>query len=223
MARWVELAGFGLAGVGWLCAVLTRFLPVWNVSGTVDNNTDSLPLYWDGVWLNWQELSKANLHCNFYMSLLSLTGSFRSWKVLLVASIGTGVFPAVGYLVGLIKFPQRLQIKAASGVVFVLSGLLLLVVIAWTTHVTHSDLDVDIHLTQDWGPALYSGWTGVVLLLVGGGVLSIFCCKSTSQEQREPERVAGSEAAGSEAADPLFTIHSAAFNESPYRRTTSPI
>ncbi|XP_066508459.1 claudin-3-like [Hoplias malabaricus] len=218
MDRRFELAAFGLACTGWLCALFTRFLPMWNVTGVMDNSTDTLAMYWDGVWLNWQELSKGSLHCNFYMSLLSLAGSFRSWKALLLASIGTGVFPMVVYFVGFLKFPQRVQIKAAAGLVFMISGLLLLVVIAWTTHTTYSHLDADIHLTRDWGAALYSGWTGTVLLFLGGGALCVFCFKAPQQEQRGPVQ---SPEPGTN--DPLFAIHSAAFNQSPYRQTTTPI
>ncbi|XP_036412481.1 claudin-4-like [Colossoma macropomum] len=215
MDRRFELAGFGLACAGWICAIFTKCLPMWNVTGTVDNTTDTLALYWDGVWLNWQELNKGSLHCNFYMSLLSLAGSFRSWNALLLASIIMGIFPVVGYFVAFVWFPQRVQIKAAAGVVFVLMGLLLLVVISWATHATYSELDTATHLTKGWGPALYSGWTGTVLLLTGGGGLSAFCCKAPPQEQRGPT--------GPEADDPFLAIHSAAFNSSPYRQTTRPI
>ncbi|XP_072525230.1 claudin-4-like [Salminus brasiliensis] len=218
MERWVELSSFGLAFTGWLCAILTRFLPMWNVTGTVDNNTDTLVLYWDGVWLNWQELSKGSLHCNFYMSLLSLSGFFRSWKALLIASIVAGIFPVLIYLVGFVKFPQRMQIKAAAGLVFIVVGLLLLVVVAWATHATNNNLDTDIHLTTDCGAALYTGWTGTVLVLLGGGVLCVFCCKAPPPEQSGPTR-----GAEPEVQDPLYAIHSAAFNPSPYRQTTMPI
>uniref|UniRef100_A0A4W4FXR9 Uncharacterized protein n=1 Tax=Electrophorus electricus TaxID=8005 RepID=A0A4W4FXR9_ELEEL len=165
----LEWAFFGLAFAGWLCAIFTRFLPMWNVYGTMDNVTDALPLYWDGVWLNWQEASTGNLHCSFYQSLLFLAASFRSWKALILASIGTGVFPVVGFLAGMAKFPQQVQVKGAAGLTFLLSGLLLLLVVAWTTHATNSDLDSNAPLTKEWGAALYCGWTGTVLLLVGGG------------------------------------------------------
>nr|XP_014432284.1 claudin-15 [Pelodiscus sinensis] len=34
------------------------------------------------------------------------------------------------------------------------------------------------------GPALYLGWSGALLAIVGGGCLLGFCCKGSSQDKR---------------------------------------
>uniref|UniRef100_A0A8B9I1F0 Claudin n=1 Tax=Astyanax mexicanus TaxID=7994 RepID=A0A8B9I1F0_ASTMX len=175
MDRRVELTGFLLAVLGWICTIVTWQIPMWYVTGTVDNNTDTLALYWNGVWLNWQDLSKGSLHCNFYMSLLSLADHFRSRRALVISSMAIGTLPVLIYLTGLLKFPQLVLIKATAGLVYVISGLLLLIVVSWTTHITQGSLDIDIQLTTEWGPALFSGWIGTVLLLVGGGILPKHC------------------------------------------------
>uniref|UniRef100_A0A3B4WJ72 Claudin n=1 Tax=Seriola lalandi dorsalis TaxID=1841481 RepID=A0A3B4WJ72_SERLL len=137
MERQLELAALGLAFAGWLCAILTRCLALWKVSGTLDNTTASLPAYWDGVWLEWDHWDLAHdgsLHCSFYQSLMSLSGSFRTWRALIMAAIGAGAFAAVIAAVGAVWFPKRGQIKVFSGALFVLSGILLLVPTAWTCH-----------------------------------------------------------------------------------------
>ncbi|XP_076837796.1 claudin-3-like [Brachyhypopomus gauderio] len=216
----VEWVSYGVTFAGWLCTIFTRFLPVWNVSGTMDNVTDALPLYWDGVWLNWQDMSTGILHCSFYQSLLFLAASFRSWKALLTASIGMGIFPVVGYLVGIVKFPRQAYVKGAAGLGFLLSGLLLLVAVSWTTHATYSDLDSKAPLARDWGAALYCGWTGSVLLLVGGGALSTLALLSL-RKPREQTRPAQTTEQNLD--DPLFAIHRAAFIPGPYQHTTRPV
>uniref|UniRef100_A0A674EFV6 Uncharacterized protein n=1 Tax=Salmo trutta TaxID=8032 RepID=A0A674EFV6_SALTR len=58
MKRQLELAALGLGITGWLCAILTRCLPLWKVS--------------DGVWLEWDHWDlnhDGSLHCSFYQSL----------------------------------------------------------------------------------------------------------------------------------------------------------
>ncbi|XP_030633877.1 claudin-4-like [Chanos chanos] len=184
MKRYIELAGFGIGCTGWLCSILTRFLPMWNITGPTDNvTTVSVPMYWGGIWLSLEEHN--NLHCSFYQSMMSLSGSFRSWQALLTAAICVGLSPVVLYVVGLVKFPQRVQVKAASGAAFLVSGLLLLVVSAWTTHSTAESLNSALSLKREWGIALYFGWVGTALLMVGGGVLCINCCKAEQQDNEQ--------------------------------------
>uniref|UniRef100_A0A667YLC1 Uncharacterized protein n=1 Tax=Myripristis murdjan TaxID=586833 RepID=A0A667YLC1_9TELE len=144
MDRWLELAALGLAAAGWVCAVLTRCLSLWRVSGTVDNTTASLPAYWDGVWLEWDHWDLAHdgsLHCSFYQSLMSLSGSFRVWRALIMAAIGVGAFAVVIGAVGAVWFPKRNQVKVVSGALFVLSGILLLIPISWTCYHTSQPLE----------------------------------------------------------------------------------
>uniref|UniRef100_A0A3B5AMS3 Claudin n=1 Tax=Stegastes partitus TaxID=144197 RepID=A0A3B5AMS3_9TELE len=171
MNRQLELAALGLAVVGWLCAILTRCLALWKVSGTLDNATATLPAYWDGVWLEWDHWDLNNdgsLHCSFYQSLMSLSGSFRTWRALIMSAIGAGAFATVIAAVGLVWFPKRGQVKVFSGGLFVLSGILLLVPTAWTCHHTSQPLEGAVLLRRDWGPALYLGWISFGLMVPTG-------------------------------------------------------
>uniref|UniRef100_A0A3Q4APV5 Claudin n=1 Tax=Mola mola TaxID=94237 RepID=A0A3Q4APV5_MOLML len=140
MEQRLELVALGLAATGWLCAILTRCLALWEVSGALDNTTASLPAYWDGVWLEWDHWDLAHdgtLHCSFYKSLLSLSGSFRTWRALILTAVGAGGFAAVIGASGVVWFPTRGQIKVVSGALFVLSGILLLIPTAWTIFTLH--------------------------------------------------------------------------------------
>uniref|UniRef100_A0A4W5PYF4 Uncharacterized protein n=1 Tax=Hucho hucho TaxID=62062 RepID=A0A4W5PYF4_9TELE len=172
MKRQLELVALGLGITGWLCAILTRCLPLWKVSGTLDNSTATLPAYWDGVWLEWDHWDlnhDGSLHCSFYQSLLSLSGNFQTWRGLIMASIGAGAFAVVISIIGEVWFPKRNQVKVVSGVVFVLSGILLLVPVAWTCHHSNEPLEGAVVLRRDWGAALYIGWISFSLTVVGGG------------------------------------------------------
>ncbi|XP_076002703.1 claudin-4-like [Genypterus blacodes] len=218
MDRRLELAGLGLAMVGWFCCILTRCVALWKVSGTLDNSTATLPAYWDGVWLEWDHWDlnhDGSLHCSFYQSLLSLSGSFRTWRTLIVAAIGVGAFAVAMGAVGAVWFPQRGQVKVASGTVFVLAGLLLLVPIAWTCHHTSQPLEGAVLLRRDWGPALFLGWIAIVLMVLGGGVLMTRCPNSGSQGQQNEGMYPQM---GEGAHDPLSLIHRTTLTNSQYGR-----
>ncbi|KAF7656140.1 hypothetical protein LDENG_00045870 [Lucifuga dentata] len=218
MEQRLELAALGLAVSGWFCTILTRCLALWKVSGTLDNSTATLPAYWDGVWLEWDHWDlnhDGSLHCSFYQSLMSLSGSFRTWRALIMAAIGAGAFAVVIGGVGAMWFPQRGQVKVVSGTLFVLSGILLLVPTAWTCHHTSQPLEGAVLLRRDWGPALYFGWISFALMLIGGVFLITRCPKIESQEQRsEGGRLNPEEAAN----HPLSTINRTTFTRSQYER-----
>ncbi|XP_034024742.1 claudin-3-like [Thalassophryne amazonica] len=187
MERQLELAALVLGLTGWLCAVLTRCLALWNVSGTLDNTTATLPVYWDGVWLEWDHWDfghDGSLHCSFYKSLMSLSGSLRTWRALIMAAIGAGALAVVTGTVGAVFFPKRGQIKVLSGALFVLCAILLLVPVAWTCHHTSQPLESAVLLRRTWGPALYLGWTSFALMLMGGTFLASSWCIFKAEVQQ---------------------------------------
>ncbi|CAG12741.1 unnamed protein product [Tetraodon nigroviridis] len=219
MERHLEVAGFGLALLGWLGAILTRCVALWKVSGTLDNTTATLPAYWDGVWLEWDQWDLAHdgrLHCSFYQSLLSLSGHFWTWRALITAAIVTGLFAVVIGACGTIWFPMLGQIKAASGALFVLSGILLLIPTAWTCHHTSQPLEDAKHLRRHWGPALYFGWISFAFLLVGGVILTTRWPRS--QGPVPPSGGNLNLSPEEDANHPLNRINRTAFTNSQYER-----
>ncbi|KAM3874995.1 claudin-4-like [Diretmus argenteus] len=223
MERRLELAALGLAATGWLTAVLTRCLALWKVSGTLGNTTATLPAYWDGVWLEWDHWDlkhDGSLHCSFYQSLMSLSGSFRTWRALIMAAIGAGAIALGIGAVGAVWFPKRGQVKVVSGALFVLSGVLMLVPTAWTCHHTNQPLEGAVPLRRDWGAALYLGWISFVLLLAGGGFLTTRC---PTFEGREGTEERGYPTVEDETIHPLSTIHRTTFTHSQYGRRSEAI
>ncbi|XP_054883760.1 claudin-4-like [Poeciliopsis prolifica] len=222
LLRQLEIAALGVAAAGWLAAVLTRCLALWTVSGTLDNQMASLPAYWDGVWLQWDHWDLAHdgsLHCSFYQSLLSLSGSFRAWRALIMAAIAVGGFALLVGGAGLVWFPQRGQIKVFSGSFFVLAAILLVIPTAWTCHHTSQPLEGAVPLSRAWGPALYLGWISFGLMLLGGGFL-ISRCPGAKGQVGQP---GGGRSPEEEASSPLSTINRTAFTNSQYNRRSPPI
>ncbi|XP_077579313.1 claudin-4-like [Stigmatopora nigra] len=223
--RWhLELAGLGLALSGWLCAILTRCLALWTVTGTVDNSTASLPVYWDGAWLEWDHwdlLRDGRLQCSFYESLLSLSGSFRTWRALIMAAVGAGAFATLVGAAGAMWFPKRGQVKVFSGASYLLSGVLILIPTAWTCHHSSQPLEGAAHLRRDWGPALYLGWVAFGLMMVGGTVLTTLC--PTAEAPTGATEVPTAPYPEDGTTHPLNRINRAAFTHSQYQRATAPL
>ncbi|XP_061638461.1 claudin-9-like [Phyllopteryx taeniolatus] len=225
MPRHLELAGLGLALSGWLCTILTRCMALWTVSGTLDNSTAVLPAYWDGVWLEWDHWDLAHdgrLHCSFYQSLMSLSGSFRMWRTFIMAAVGAGAFATLVGASGAVWFPRRGQIKVFSGAAYVLSGILILVPTAWTCHHTSQPLEGAVHLRRNWGPALYLGWVAFALMMTGGSILTTLC-PTTSEGPRQAAEVSRSPHPEATATHPLSRINRANLTHSQYQRGSMPI
>lgn len=219
MKRQLELTALAVAFAGWLCAILTRCLALWKVSGTLDNSTATLPAYWDGVWLEWDHWDLAHdgsLHCSFYRSLMSLSGSFRTWRALIMAAVGVGGLAVLVGAAGAVWFPARGQIKVSSGALFVLAGILLLIPTAWTCHHTSQPLEGFVLLRREWGAALYLGWISFALMLAGGVFLTTRC---PTIERRAQQPDGGRYPTSEEDANhPLSRINRAAFTNSQYER-----
>ncbi|XP_057684890.1 claudin-4-like [Corythoichthys intestinalis] len=225
MRRHLELAGLGLALSGWLCAILTRCTALWTVIGTVDNSTASLPVYWDGAWLEWNHwdlLQDGQLHCSFYQSLLSLSGSFRTWRALIMAAVGAGAFATLVGAAGVMWFPKRGQVKVFSGAAYILSGVLILIPTAWTCHHTSQPLEGATHLKRDWGPALYLGWVAFGLMMVGGAVLTTLCPTTEEVSTRAIEGPTPPYPED-EVMHPLSSINRATFTHNQYQHRSMPV
>lgn len=215
MQQWLELAALAVAFIGWFCTILTHSLALWTVSGTLDNSTATLPAYWDGVWLEWDQWDlghDGSLRCSFYRALMLLSGSFRTWRSLIKAAIAFGGLAVLVGAAGVMWVPARRWIQVASGALSVLAGLLLLIATAWTCHHTSQPLEGAVLLRRDWGPALYLGWTAVALLLAAGVFIA------TTARHVKPPDAARSPDQELDASHPLNRINRAAFTNSQYER-----
>ena len=72
------------------------------------------------------------------------------------------------------------------------SSVLLLVVTSWVSHDGSEAPNAVTSFKREWGPALYTGWVGTALLLVGGGgTLVSTCCFSPSHGSTSYDLPAG--------------------------------
>ncbi|XP_038599289.1 claudin-6-like [Tachyglossus aculeatus] len=78
----------------------------------------------------------------------------------------------------------KAQLVLTSGIVFLLSGLLVLIPVCWTAHAIIQDFyNPVVAEAQKWelGASLYLGWVAVALLLLGRGLLCCTCPLGSSR------------------------------------------
>ncbi|XP_025924686.1 claudin-7-like, partial [Apteryx rowi] len=73
---------------------------------------------------------------------------------------------------------QKARIAVAGGVIFIVAGLAALVTCSWYGHQIVSDFynpTVPVNLKYEFGSAIFVGWAGSALALLGGSLLACSC------------------------------------------------
>ncbi|XP_068855525.1 claudin-7-like [Aphelocoma coerulescens] len=126
------------------------------------------------------------LQCEAHKSILALPAHLQATRALLVVAGVLGPL-ALAAAVGGMKCtrcggddPRRkASVAAAGGALFILAGLLGLVACSWYGHriVTNFyDASTPINAKYEFGSALFLGWAGAALALLGGSLLASSRC-----------------------------------------------
>ncbi|XP_030602615.1 claudin-4-like [Archocentrus centrarchus] len=179
-----QLLGLAMASVSFLGSIIICVLPQWRVTKAQNSNSDDFDVLSEGLW-------KACLSSSTYGSMTQcriygsehrpITEDLEVARALIIIAIIVGV---IGILLGVagskfINFvpdkTKKSKMVMASGVVFLIAGLFVLIPVCWTTNT----ISVPLHgsLKMELGASVYIGWITAVLLFLGGGFLcSSFLC-----------------------------------------------
>ncbi|XP_029460592.1 claudin-10 isoform X3 [Rhinatrema bivittatum] len=148
-----------------------------------------------GLWMNCGGTALGSFHCRPHLTLFKVEGYIQACRALMIAAVSLGFFGSIFALVGMkctkIGGSDRTKDKIAcsAGVTFILSGLSSLTGCSLYAHrITSEYFDPNfVSQKYEFGIALFIGWAGAVLCLIGG---SIFCCsmaeRSKIQRKRNP-------------------------------------
>ncbi|XP_068186105.1 claudin-10-like isoform X3 [Antennarius striatus] len=147
-----------------------------------------------GLWNNCAGNAIGALHCRPHHTILQLQGYIQACRGLMIAAVCLGFFGSIFALIGMkctkIGGPDKTKAKIAcfAGVNFVLSGLCSLTACSLYAHQITSEFFDPMYLAQKYelGAALFIGWGGSVLCILGGCILcfSIAGSFSKSHSQR---------------------------------------
>ncbi|XP_015241898.1 claudin-10-like isoform X2 [Cyprinodon tularosa] len=146
-----------------------------------------------GLWNNCAGNAIGALHCRPHHTIFKLEGYIQACRGLMIAAICLGMFGSVLALVGMKctkvggSDRNKARIACAAGVDFILSGVCSLSSCSLYAHRITTEFFDPMFMSQKYelGTALFVGWAGAVLCILGGSVFCFSvadsCSKSHSQ------------------------------------------
>nr|XP_033800078.1 claudin-6-like [Geotrypetes seraphini] len=190
----LQILGMVLSLIGWLGGIITCALPMWKVTAFIGNNIVVAQIIWEGLWMNCIVQSTGQMQCKVYDSMLALPQDLQAARALTVISV---LIAILALLIGIVgakctncveEESTKAKISMVSGIVFIISGILLLIPVCWSAHSIIRDFYnplVTEAQKRELGASLYIGWAASALLLLGGGLL---CCSCPKKEHNYAAR-----------------------------------
>ncbi|KAM5165542.1 claudin-15-like [Mantella aurantiaca] len=188
MSAALELVGFlmGLAGslVSGVCLASEK----WKTS-TVSGSVITTSILYENLWKSCATASTGVTNCKEFDSLLSLSSYIQACRALMIIALILGLISCLISLFGLkcTKFGSsdeytKGKIALSGGLIFIVAGLTCLVAVSWyAASITQQFFDpLYGGIKYELGSALYIGWAGSLLAILGG---SFLCCSFKKKTQ----------------------------------------
>uniref|UniRef100_A0A8C9RBE3 Claudin n=1 Tax=Scleropages formosus TaxID=113540 RepID=A0A8C9RBE3_SCLFO len=181
---YTEIGCFVLCVSGWILMCSTMPTEYWNYS-TVDGIVLTTANYFSNLWKDCISDSTGVSDCKEFPSLLGLDMYIHVCRALVITGIILGFFGAVLALVGM-KCTKiggsditNARITFAAGMNYIISGLCGMIAFSWYgNRIREEFVDPNFKAQKyEIGAAVFIGWGGSTLLIVGGFVYSIFAGK----------------------------------------------
>ncbi|XP_044885621.1 claudin-15-like isoform X2 [Mauremys mutica] len=183
MSAALEITGFLLSLCGWLVVGATLPNSYWKIS-TIHGNVITTSRLFENLWKSCAEDSTGVSNCRKFDSMLALPAYIQACRALMIISIVLGLLATVLSLFGL-KCTQvgmsnentKVKISVTGGAIFILAGLSSMVAVSWyAARITAQFFDPLYGGTKyELGDALYLGWAGSILSMLGGIFLTCSC------------------------------------------------
>ncbi|XP_035535765.1 claudin-4-like [Morone saxatilis] len=179
-----QIVGTALCIIGWIGAIVACALPQWKVTAFIGQSIVTAQTNWEGIWMSCVVQSTGQMQCKVYDSMLALSSDLQAARALIIISILVGI---VGILLSLAGGKctncvedegSKAKIGVASGVVFIIAGVMCLIPVSWTANTIIRDFYNPIMMSsqkRELGAALFIGWGASALLILGGALLCANC------------------------------------------------
>ncbi|XP_047651277.1 claudin-8 [Phacochoerus africanus] len=191
----LQIAGLVLGGVGMVGTVAVTVMPQWRVSAFIGSNIVVFENLWEGLWMNCMRHANIRMQCKIYDSLLALSPDLQASRGLMCTASVLSFLAFMTAILGM-KCTRctgddekvKSYILLTAGVLFVLTGFVVLIPVSWVANSIIRDFYnpiVDIAQKRELGEALYIGWTAALVLIAAGALFCcIFCCSEKSHSYR---------------------------------------
>ncbi|KAG6934528.1 claudin 8 [Chelydra serpentina] len=183
MACWaLQITGLILGGIGMIGTFAITAMPQWRVSAFIEGNIVVFENIWEGLWMNCVYQVNIKMQCKFYDTVLALPPILEVSRGLMCFAVMLSVIAFLTAITGMkctLCVGDNKQVRStillAAGIIFILTGILILIPVSWTANNIIGDFynpAVHAGLKRDLGAALYLGWVSSAFLMIGG---AIFC------------------------------------------------
>ncbi|XP_056420540.1 claudin-19-like isoform X2 [Hyla sarda] len=170
-----------LAAAGMTCTLVSTVSLRWRTSSSSGTLITSTSIF-EGLWMQCVGTAVGSVQCKRFASLFSLPTHIQGGRALMIISLILGLFACIISIFGLkcTKYGKndeyaKGKIALSGGLVFILAGICCLVPVSWYAAITTQQF-FDSRYTStkfEFGSALYIGWAGSLLDILGG---SLLCC-----------------------------------------------
>ncbi|XP_078491419.1 claudin-18 [Ciona intestinalis] len=196
MASGLHIAVCILYVIAFILEVVTVFLPYWKRNDLEDTLNDSIVRH-EGLWIRCQTFATGNWDCDdfnrFFLGLPTELQAARGFSLSSLFISFIGISLAVAATVLSAKSLQN-KLTIASGGVSMLAGLLIIAAVSWYAN----DIRIQhVYLTRlrltggsgtryTFGYALFIGWVGGALQVVGSIMALCISCGNSDEEDIPP-------------------------------------
>ncbi|XP_040292391.1 claudin-10-like [Bufo bufo] len=175
-----EIIAFVLSVSGWVLVSSTLPTDYWKVS-SIDGTVITTATFWSNLWKTCVTDSTGVSNCKDFPSMLALEGYIQACRGLLIAAVSLGFFGSIFALVGMKctkiggSDDTKAKLTCFSGLLFILSGLCAMTGVSLYANKITSEFFDPTFLEQKYelGAALFIGWAGSSLTVIGGAILCL--------------------------------------------------
>ncbi|XP_043926512.1 claudin-15-like isoform X2 [Protopterus annectens] len=190
MSAALELTGFLLSLAGWFITGACISNDYWKVSTTKGSVITTSRIY-ESIWKSCATDSTGLTNCKNFESMLALSGYIQACRALMIVSLIVGI---LGIILGVLGMKctnignssedTKGKIALTGGIGFIVAGLSSLVAVSWYASRVTADFYNPNYagIKYELGTALYLGWAGDLLLILGGSFLCCSCKRPTKSK-----------------------------------------
>ncbi|NXF03484.1 CLD19 protein, partial [Smithornis capensis] len=179
----LQICALLLALAGFATLLVTTMSNRWKV---LDTATELVTADWvsEGLWMDCAATALGSVHCKEFLYMLSSDPHIQACRALMITSIVLGFIATVLSLlglkctnIGLSDEDGKMKFTVTGGFLFILGGLCSMVAVSWyAAMITAQFFDRLYNGTKyELGGALYLGWAGSILYMLGGILLTCSC------------------------------------------------
>ncbi|NXG73265.1 CLD19 protein, partial [Baryphthengus martii] len=186
----LQICALLLALAGFTMLLVTTMSNRWTVS---DTTTVLVAADWisEGLWMDCGVTAFGSIQCKKFPYMLSSDTHIQACRALMITSILLGFLGAVISLlglkctnIGLSDEDGKMKFTVTGGFLFILGGLCSMVAISWYAAMVTAQFFDQLYAGTKYelGGALYLGWAGSVLYILGGILLTCSCKGKKKQD-----------------------------------------